>query len=205
MLDIAIQYQRGNFNLNFQKVITSPIVGLFGASGVGKSTLLALIAGLIKPNEGHIFLDGLCLFDSHTHVNLPPHQRHIATVFQDGRLFPHLSVKNNLLYGYKLVPETHRQLHLDEVVELLALKTLLSNQPYQLSGGESQRVALGRALLMSPKFLLLDEPLASLDNHLKQQILPFLKRIKDEIHIPMIYVSHDMAEIQYLTDEIIRL
>lgn len=205
MLDIAIKYQRSHFSLNLERVITSPVVGLFGESGAGKSTLLSLIAGLISPCRGHIILDGVCLFDADKGINLPAHQRRIAMVFQDGRLFPHLSVKNNLLYGYKLLEENQRQLHLDEIVHLLELSDLLASQPHQLSGGEAQRVALGRALLMSPKLLLLDEPLSSLDSRLKQQILPFLKRVKDEINIPMIYVSHDLAEIQHLTNEIIQM
>ena len=205
MLDIHIRFARGDFVVNVQQKIESSVTGLFGPSGSGKSTLLGLLGGFIKPDSGHIILDGSCLFDSAKSVNLAPHMRRIGTLFQDGRLFPHLSIKKNLTYGLNLIAEENRVIQFDAIVEMLELSDFLARRPHELSGGEIQRVALGRALLTSPKLLLLDEPLSSLDMRLRQQILPFLKLIKDEIKIPMIYVSHDMSEIAYLTDKIMRI
>ena len=205
MLDIHIRFARGDFVVNVQQKIDSSVTGLFGPSGSGKSTLLGLLGGFIKPDSGHIILDGSCLFDSAKRVNLAPHMRSIGTLFQDGRLFPHLSIKKNLTYGLNLIAEENRVIQFDAIVEMLELSDFLARRPHELSGGEIQRVALGRALLTSPKLLLLDEPLSSLDMRLRQQILPFLKLIKDEIKIPMIYVSHDMSEIKYLTDKIMRI
>lgn len=205
MLDVHIRFARGDFVVNVQQKIESSVTGLFGPSGSGKSTLLGLLGGFIKPDSGHIILDGSCLFDSAKRVNLAPHMRRIGTLFQDGRLFPHLSIKKNLTYGLNLIAEENRVIQFDAIVEMLELSDFLARRPHELSGGEIQRVALGRALLTSPKLLLLDEPLSSLDMRLRQQILPFLKLIKDEIKIPMIYVSHDMSEIEYLTDKIMRI
>lgn len=205
MIDIDFHRMQGNFNLHAKCMIDSPVVGLFGPSGAGKSTLLGMIAGLIKPNAGHLILDGEYLFDSKRGIDIPLHQRRIGTVFQDSRLFPHLSICDNLNYGFNLVPQKNRRLGFTQIVELLEIGPLLTQKPHQLSGGEKQRVALGRALLTSPRLLLLDEPLASLDARLKQQILPFLRRVKDEINIPMIYVSHAIDEILYLTSQIIIL
>ncbi len=205
MLDIHIRFARGDFVVSVQQKIESSVTGLFGPSGSGKSTLLGLLGGFIKPDLGHIILDGSCLFDSAKRVNLAPHMRSIGTLFQDGRLFPHLSIKKNLTYGLNLIAEENRVIQFDAIVEMLELSDFLARRPHELSGGEIQRVALGRALLTSPKLLLLDEPLSSLDMRLRQQILPFLKLIKDEIKIPMIYVSHDMSEIKYLTDKIMRI
>ncbi len=205
MLDIHIRFARGDFVVNVQQKIESSVTGLFGPSGSGKSTLLGLLGGFIKPDSGHIILDGSCLFDSAKRVNLAPHMRRIGTRFQDGGLFPHLSIKTNLTYGLNLIAEENRVIQFDAIVEMLELSDFLARRPHELSGGEIQRVALGRALLTSPKLLLLDEPLSSLDMRLRQQILPFLKLIKDEIKIPMIYVSHDMSEIEYLADKIMRI
>lgn len=205
MIDIDLQRTQGNFHLHAKCNLTEPIVGLFGPSGAGKSTLLGMIAGLITPNAGHLILEDECLFDSKRGINLPLHKRRIGMVFQDSRLFPHLNVRENLNYGFNLLPLKQRRLGFTQIVELLEIGHLLAQKPHQLSGGEKQRVALGRALLTSPRLLLLDEPLASLDVRLKQQILPFLKRVKDEINIPMIYVSHAIDEILYLTSQIAML
>jgi molybdate transport system ATP-binding protein len=205
MIEIDIRFNRSNFKLDFKQSLNDPVTGLFGASGSGKSTLLGLIAGFISPNDGFIKLDDVVLFDRNQSVNLPPHKRKVATVFQDGRLLPHLNVKDNLLFGFKLTPEQDRCIDFEVVTSLLEIKSLLAKRVHELSGGETQRVALGRALLMSPKLLLLDEPLSSLDIRLKQQILPFLKRIKDEVSIPMVYVSHDKEEINYLADKVFEL
>lgn len=210
MIDIALQHThkntnkntRGDFSLDIRCKLDAPVAGLFGPSGAGKSTLLAMMAGLVKPDAGHLYLDGECLFDSQHGINMPIHQRRIGFVFQDSRLFPHLNVQNNLKYGFKLLPEKSQQLGFSKIVDLLEIGHLLTQKPHQLSGGEKQRVALGRALLISPRLLLLDEPLASLDVRLKQQILPFLRRIKNELNIPMIYVSHAIDEVLYLTSQI---
>lgn len=205
MIDIDFQRTQGQFNLQVKCVIDAPVAGLFGPSGAGKSTLLGMIAGLISPNIGHLIINGEYLFDAERNVNIPLHQRRIGTVFQDSRLFPHLNVRDNLNYGFNLLPQKNRRLGFSQVVELLEIGQLLAQKPHQLSGGEKQRVTLGRALLTSPRLLLLDEPLASLDMRLKQQILPFLKRVKDEIDIPMIYVSHAIDEILYLTSQLMIL
>jgi len=199
LLELDVEFSRGNFSLHLRETITAPVTGLFGSSGCGKSTLLALIAGLLHPTRGRINLHGRCLFDSTQNIKLPPHLRHVGLVFQDGQLFPHLNVRNNLLYGYRNLAPEQRHIELDTVVDLLELAPLLARKPRQLSGGEQQRVALGRALLYSPNLLLLDEPLSALDKDLKSQILPFLARLRD-LGIPMLYVTHSFDEIQYLTE-----
>lgn len=202
ILTVDVQLDRGAFRLEANLEFRNTVTGLFGPSGSGKSTLLSVIAGLVNPQFGSVRLSGIPLFDTENGINTPPDQRRIGYVFQDGMLFPHLSVKGNLLYGYNLIDPALRRFHPDQIIELLEIGPLLSRRPRTLSGGEKQRVALGRALLPSPHLLLLDEPLAALDVGLKQQILPFLKRIKDEINIPMIYVSHAIGEILHLTDHL---
>ena len=205
MLQFNLRLARGSFVLDISQDIQTSVTGLFGPSGSGKSTLLSLIAGFVKPDSGHLILNGVTLFNSEEGINLAPNLRRIGMLFQDGRLFPHLSIKNNLTYGLDLLSLESRVIHLSDVIEMLELVSLLEKRPYELSGGEVQRVALGRALLMSPKLLLLDEPLSSLDEKLKKQILPFLKRIKENVEIPMIYVSHDLEEINYLTTSIMNI
>ena len=177
-------------------------MGLFGPSGAGKSTLLNMIAGLTVPDSGYLMVDGDILFDSEKRINVPAHQRRIAVVFQESRLFPHLDVAANLNYGLKLLKPAEQQFGYQQIVELLEIRHLLKQKPHQLSGGEKQRVAMGRALLSSPRLLLMDEPLASLDVRLKQQILPFLRRVKEETRIPMLYVSHAINEVLYLTSDL---
>jgi len=201
VLEVDVYFQREEFSLQVTHHFSAPISGVFGASGSGKSTLLALIAGLLKPKQGRIRLNGKTLCDTHAGVWTPPHQRHIGLVFQDGQLLPHLSVRNNLLYGYQNISPQQRRLAPDTIVELLEIGSLLERKPAQLSGGEKQRVALGRAVLYSPELLLLDEPLSALDERLKQQILPFFLRIYDECKIPMIYVTHAMSELNFLTSQ----
>ena len=205
MLQFNLRLARGSFVLDINQDIQTSVTGLFGPSGSGKSTLLSLIAGFVKPDSGHLILNGVTLFNSEEGINLAPNLRRIGMLFQDGSLFPHLSIKNNLTYGLDLLSLESRVIHLSDVIEMLELVSLLEKRPYELSGGEVQRVALGRALLMSPKLLLLDEPLSSLDEKLKKQILPFLKRIKENVEIPMIYVSHDLEEINYLTTSIMNI
>lgn len=205
MLELDIVIQRGDFLLPIQAQLSSAITGIFGASGCGKSSLLSAIAGLLTPKQGRIILDGQMLFDSRQKINLAPQQRHIGLMFQDGQLFPHLSVQDNLLYGYQRLKPVERHFQLAEICQLLEISHLLSRLPRQLSGGEKQRVALGRAILYSPRLLLLDEPLSSLDESRKAQILPFLARVRDEVKIPMLYVSHALSEINYLTEDIVYL
>ena len=202
MLEFDLQWRRGDFSLQACARMDSRVTGLCGISGAGKSTLLALIAGLQKPDAGRIVLADKVLVDTQQRIFLPPEKRHIGLVFQDARLFPHLSVENNLLYGFHRLRPQERHFTLAEIVALLEIGHLLQRQPRLLSGGEKQRVALGRALLYSPALLLLDEPLASLDAERKQQILPFLLRIRDELKMPMLYVTHMREELCYLTDSI---
>lgn len=205
MLAVDIIFKRDNFILNAQFSSDALVTGLWGASGAGKSTLLHLIAGLAMPTQGKISIAGNTLYNSERGINIPAHYRHIGLVFQDAQLFPHLSVQQNLVYGYNLLKPAQRRIQLNSVVELLEIGHLLHKKPREISGGEKQRVGLGRALLSSPQLLLLDEPLASLDERLKQQILPFLLRTRDELHLPMLYVSHAINEINYLTDYIITI
>ncbi|HEU0305790.1 MAG TPA: molybdenum ABC transporter ATP-binding protein [Lysobacter sp.] len=203
MLSFEFAYARGGFQLDARADMAGGVTGIFGPSGSGKSTLLLLIAGLLKPQAGTLRMDGDVLVDRARRVFVPAWQRHFGLVFQDGQLFPHLSVRDNLLYGHERLAPGRRLFPLDTVLQLLEIGHLLERRPALLSGGERQRVALGRALLFSPRLLLLDEPLSSLDDRLKQQILPFLKRVKDETRIPMLYVTHARAEVEFLADRIL--
>lgn len=200
MLDLDVKFQRDKFTLEVCAEFTAPITGVLGASGSGKSTLLAIIAGLLQPQQGRIALDGRGLLDATDKLFVPPHQRRIGLVFQDGQLMPHLSVRSNLLYGYNNILPQQRHFELARVVDLLEIGALLERKPNSLSGGEKQRVALGRAVLYSPALLLLDEPLSALDERLKNQILPFFLSINSEFKIPMIYVTHSPREVEFLTD-----
>ena len=203
MLSIDLQFARGDFLLTARGQFAAGVTGICGASGSGKSTLLALLAGLLRPQVGRLRFGNTALVDTTTRQFTPAWRRHFALVFQDGLLFPHLSVHDNLLYGFRRLRPADRLLTLETVLQLLEIGPLQARRPAQLSGGERQRVALGRALLYSPRLLLLDEPLSSLDDRLKQQILPFLKRIKDVTNIPMIYVTHARAEVDYLADRVL--
>ena len=168
---------------------------MFGRSGAGKTTVINAIAGLIRPERGRIAVDGQVLFDASVKVWVPPHRRRVGYVFQEGRLFPHLTVRQNLLYGRWFAPREVERDSVDRVVELLGLGQLLARRPARLSGGEKQRVALGRALLSGPRLLLMDEPLASLDTARKEEILPYIERLRDESSIPIVYVSHAVPEV----------
>lgn len=200
MLELDFIFQREEFSLEVKQTLDAPITGILGASGSGKSTLLALIAGLLKPQQGLIALNQKILFEKKSRTWVPSHKRHTGLVFQDGQLLPHLSVRHNLLYGFNNIEKNQRRFSFDAIVELLELGSLLDRRPSALSGGEKQRVALGRAVLYSPELLLLDEPLSALDERLKKQILPFFLRIYSECKIPMIYVTHALSELEYLTD-----
>lgn len=203
MLSLDVALNRGRFHLEAKLEFDEGVTGLFGPSGSGKSTVLGIVAGLVRPARGRIIMDSETLYDGAAGICLPPHRRRIGLVFQDSQLFPHYSVKGNLLYGFRHIPERERRFRFDDIVDLLALRPLLNAHPRRISGGEKQRVALGRSLLASPRLLLLDEPLAALDSGLKAQILPFLQRIRDELKLPMIFVSHALPEILHLTDRLV--
>ncbi|MFQ5654419.1 MAG: molybdenum ABC transporter ATP-binding protein [Planctomycetota bacterium] len=196
LLDIDLRHREGGFELAVKLEASNAALGLFGPSGAGKTSLLRLIAGLARPREGSIRIAGETLFDAARGVDLPPERRRVGMVFQESRLFPHLTVDGNLRYGYRRLGTADRRIPLEEVAAILELAPLLERRPRHLSGGERQRVALGRALLASPRMLLLDEPLASLDQGLRGQILPYLVRARERFHIPLIYVSHILAEIE---------
>jgi molybdate transport system ATP-binding protein len=200
VLSFDLEFGRGDYRLQPRAGRGPAATGICGPSGSGKSTLLALIAGLLRPQSGTLEFAGSRLVDVAAGVFVPPWRRHFALVFQDGQLFPHMTVHDNLLYGLRRREPRQRRFELAQVLELLEIGSLLARRPAQLSGGERQRVALGRALLSSPRLLLLDEPLAALDDRLRQQILPFLRRVKDETQLPLVYVSHVLAEVGYLAD-----
>jgi len=203
MLEVAAARRMGSFALDVRfSVAPGGITALFGRSGAGKTSTVNAIAGLARPDAGRIALDGETLFDSESGIDVPPERRRIGYVFQEGRLFPHISVKGNLAYGMRRVPPRARRIGFDHVVALLGLGPLLHRHSRSLSGGEKQRVAIGRALLTSPRLLLMDEPLASLDAPRKAEILPFIERLRDELKIPVVYVSHVMEEIVRLADTV---
>jgi len=181
------------------------ITALFGPSGSGKSSIINMVAGLLPPDSGSIFVCGRCLFDSAQGVNLPPEARKVGYVFQESLLFPHISVQANLLYGRRRNQNGENGVDFDQVVNLLGIQHLLSRKPKTLSGGEKQRVAFGRAVLANPDILLMDEPLTSLDGARKEEMLPFIKELNTCFNIPIVYVSHSLEEILALTNTVIRL
>ncbi len=203
-MEIRICRKQGAFllDVDFQGA-PGGVTALFGPSGAGKTTVANMVAGLIRPDSGRIVVNGHCFFDSGTGLDLPPEKRRVGYVFQDGRLFPHLCVRDNLLYGMRLVPVGERFIDFNGVVELLGVGHLLKRRPEGLSGGEGQRVALGRALLRSPALLIMDEPLASLDAARKAEILPFFRRVNEQFRVPVLYVSHDEAEIRVLAHRVV--
>ena len=204
MIDVRVRKRLGDFQLDAEFKSDAMITALTGPSGSGKSSLIAAIAGLLRPEEGSIRLRDRTVFDSAARIHVPPHKRGLRVVFQESRLFPHLSVKQNLLYGRWLAGR-RSPVTLDEIVTLLGLEHLLARRPRTLSGGERQRVALGRALLADPQALLLDEPLASLDEARKQEVLPYLRRLVSGSRIPILYVTHQRDEIEALAQRVIRL
>lgn len=203
---IAISTQLGAFVLDAAfELPDSGVTALFGPSGAGKSTIVHAIAGLMMPAKGHITIGGETLLDTTRNIAVPARQRRLGVVFQDSRLFPHLSVRGNLLYGWRRAAEPCDADEVDRVTRLLGLENFLERKPRTLSGGERSRVALGRALLMNPRALLLDEPLTGLDATRKGEILPYLERIRDEAKLPILYVSHAIDEITRLADRIVVL
>ncbi len=205
MISVDAALKLGDFALDIAFENDDGITALFGRSGSGKSTTINLIAGLARPDRGRIVLDGRILVDTATGVSVPSYQRRAGLVFQDSQLFPHLSVRQNLLFGRWFAPIAHRTIAFEPVVETLGIGALLGRKPGHLSGGEKQRVALGRALLASPKILLMDEPLASLDQQRKLEILPLIERLRDAFRIPIVYVSHSVEEVGRLASRVVVL
>jgi len=203
MLEVDIERPLGALTLRAAFGTSAGVTALFGRSGAGKTSIVNAVAGLLRPTSGRILLDGKPLFDAAVGLDVPRHRRRIGYVFQEPRLFPHLSVRRNLLYGRWFTAAARRRGSLDEVVALLGLVPLLQRRPGLLSGGEKQRVAIGRALLASPRLLLMDEPLASLDHQRKEEILPYLDRLRVESGVPILYVSHALDEVTRLADTLV--
>ena len=204
-LRVAVEKALGHFALDADFTSEGQVTALFGHSGSGKTTLVNLIAGLIKPDRGRIEVEGEVLCDTERGINVPAQRRRVGYVFQEGRLFPHLSVRHNLLYGRWLTRREDRWGAFDQIVDLLGIGALLDRRPRTLSGGEKQRVAIGRALLASPRLLLLDEPLAALDEARKEEILPYIERLRDEMRLPIVYVSHAVEEVARIADTLVLL
>ncbi|SHF16887.1 molybdate transport system ATP-binding protein [Kaistia soli DSM 19436] len=202
-LTFEAEKRLGDFVLEARFTSEGGVTALFGPSGSGKTTIVNLVAGLSQPDRGRITLDGEVLVDRAVGVMLPPSRRRIGYVFQDARLFPHLSVQSNLSYGRWFGPRAGRWGDFGAIVELLGIGALLKRRPLDLSGGEKQRVAIGRALLASPRLLLMDEPLAALDRARRAEILPFLERLRDEMKLPILYVSHAVDEVARLADQVV--
>jgi molybdate transport system ATP-binding protein len=205
MLRVDVFKQLGEFSIEAMFVSEGRVTGLFGASGAGKTSLIGMIAGLIKPDRGKIVIDGETLDDAAMGVHVAAHRRRIGYVFQDARLFPHLNVAQNLDYGRRMNHLADDQKQRSRVTDMLDIGKLLDRRPGRLSGGERQRVALGRALLAQPRLLLLDEPLGSLDEGRKAEILPYLVRLRDAANVPMVYVSHDADEMRHLATQVVML
>jgi molybdate transport system ATP-binding protein len=201
--DVDVSRQIGDVRISARFEAGDGITALFGPSGAGKTTILNMVAGLIRPDAGRIAVNGQTLFDSAQGIDLPPERRRLGYVFQDGRLFPHRRVRGNLLYGYHLAPPDARWMSLDDAAGFLGIGHLLDRWPRSLSGGEAQRVAIGRALLSGPRFLLMDEPLSSLDAARRDGIMTVIERIRTELGLPILYVSHDPAEIERLATTVI--
>jgi molybdate transport system ATP-binding protein len=203
-LEISIRKRLGAFALDAQFATRARgLTALFGPSGSGKSTIVAAIAGLLRPASGRIVAGGETLFDAARGIDVPAERRRVGYVFQDARLFPHLKVRDNLAYGLKRAPAGDRAIGFDAVVELLGIGPLLERRPLRLSGGEKQRVAIGRALLAQPRLLLMDEPLASLDAARRLEILPYVERLRDELGLRIVYVSHTLEEVLRLASTIV--
>jgi molybdate transport system ATP-binding protein len=212
VIALDVELEQGAFSLSARIELNSRAAALFGPSGAGKTTILDSIAGLRTPRRGSIAVDGRILFSSSARINLAPHQRRVGYVPQDVALFPHMNVHRNLLYGRHPTPRFALRgtgpgpaSELDRVLRMLEIASLTDRKVTALSGGERQRVALGRALMSMPSLLLLDEPLAAVDVPLRRRILPYLQRVRDELKIPIVYVSHDREEVDALADTVVRL
>lgn len=203
--DIDIRRVIGDVSIAVRLSGGAAVTALFGPSGAGKTSVLHMVAGLLRPDTGRIAVDGEPLFDSAAGIDVPPEHRRAGYVFQDGRLFPHMRVRANLLYGAKLAEHAQRWMKFDDMVAFLGIAHLLDRWPRTLSGGEAQRVAIGRALLARPRFLLMDEPLSSLDLPRREEIMRVIERVRDELKLPILYVSHDRAEVERLASNIVLL
>jgi molybdate transport system ATP-binding protein len=204
-LAVDVTHRLGRFTLEARFASEGKLTAFFGPSGSGKTSLLNIIAGILRPDQGLIVLNNRVLVDTAKGIVVPMHRRRIGYVFQEARLFPHLTVRQNLSYGRWFTPREERTIPIEQVLDLLNLGHLLDRRPGALSGGEKQRVAIGRALLASPHLLLMDEPLASLDETLKEEILPFIERLRDEAQVPIVYVSHSLAEVARLATTVVMI
>lgn len=202
-IDIDVARRLGDRSIAARFTAGPGLTALFGPSGAGKTSILNMVAGLLRPDRGHIRIGDRTLFDGA--IDLPPEARRVGYVFQDGRLFPHRRVRANLTYGHDIVPSANRWMTLDEAVQFLGIGHLLDRWPHSLSGGEAQRVAIGRALLAGPEILLMDEPLSSLDAARRGDIMAVIERIRDELKLPILYVSHDRAEVDRLATQIVEI
>lgn len=204
-LSVRLQHDLPDLTLDLNFDAPPGVTVLFGRSGSGKTTVVNAVAGLLRPHAGRVAVDGWELFDTEKNLWLPPHRRRLGYIFQEGRLFPHLTVRQNLSYGRWFAPKRARREDADKVIEMLGIGTLLDRRPAGLSGGEKQRVAIGRALLASPRLILADEPLAALDDARKAEILPYFERLRDEVSVPILYVTHSAAEVARLATSVVAL
>lgn len=204
-LSVVVEHRHGAFALSARFEAPGGVTALFGRSGAGKTTLVDAIGGLLRPHRGRVALGETVLLDTERGLFVPRHRRRIGIVFQEGRLFPHLSVRQNLLFGRWFAPRHEDGADVGAVVDLLGIGPLLGRRPAGLSGGEKQRVAIGRALLSKPRLLLMDEPLSALDDQRKAEILPYIERLRDEAGVPIVYVSHSVAEVARLADTLVVL
>jgi len=202
-LAVDVTKRLGSFVLEAKFASEGRLTAFFGRSGSGKTSLVNIVAGVTHPDRGRVFLDGRPLVDTERGIFVPKYKRRLGYVFQEGRLFPHLTVRQNLLFGRWFTPKNERKIGIDQVLDLLGLAHLLDRRPGALSGGEKQRVAIGRALLASPQLLLCDEPLAALDDSRKEEILPFIERLRDEAQVPIVYVSHSLSEVSRLATTVV--
>lgn len=204
-LSVAVQHSFSGFDIDISFEAPSGVTILYGRSGSGKTTIVNAVAGLLKPTVGRVAADNNVLFDTERRLWLPPHRRRLGYIFQEGRLFPHMTVRQNLLYGRWFAPKRAPREDLKRIVEMLGIGHLLDRRPGMLSGGEKQRVAIGRALLASPRLILADEPLAALDEERKAEILPYFERLRDEVSVPILYVSHSATEVARLATTVVVL
>ncbi len=202
---MTLEKKLGAFTFTADFSLSGDRTGIFGPSGSGKSTLVSMLAGLLRPDSGEITLDGECLFSSKRGIDCRPDQRRIAMVFQEPGLFRHLNVRNNLLYGHKRRPPAERRIDFDALVEVLQLRELLERRVDNLSGGEKQRVAIGRAVLSNPRLLLMDEPLSGLDDPLRLQVMKYLKDVCETFRIPYLFISHSLLEMRIMADNVLVL
>lgn len=203
--DVKVERQLGERKITAEFASEAGLTALFGASGAGKTSVLNMVAGLLCPDVGRIVVGGQTLFDANSRIDVPARHRRAGYVFQDGRLFPHKRVRDNLLYGWNLADPADRWMDLQEAAGFLGIGHLLERWPRTLSGGEAQRVAIGRALLSAPRFLLMDEPLASLDRARREEIMGVIERLRDELKLPILYVSHDREEVERLASSIVQI